>query len=79
MGACAIWLPIDSIDRMGITRPALVVESIMACRVFRRLVLSSHKARAEKSERRVHAPDSIALTTVLPYHYAPEEREANIV
>lgn len=76
MGACAILLPIDPIVRIGLTRPALVMESIMACRVFRKLVLSSHKARAEESECVL---DNIMLTTVLPSHYAPEERETNIV
>ncbi|KZP12862.1 hypothetical protein FIBSPDRAFT_1049788 [Athelia psychrophila] len=79
MGACAILLPIDPIDRVGLTRPSLAVESIMACRVFRKLVLSSNKARAEESERQVRVLDSIMLTTVLPCHYAPEERETNII
>ncbi|KZP12850.1 hypothetical protein FIBSPDRAFT_1049779 [Athelia psychrophila] len=59
MGACAILLPIASIDRVGLAQPALAFETIMACRVFRTLVLNSAKSREGRSHR-----DSIMLTTV---------------
>ncbi|KZP05993.1 hypothetical protein FIBSPDRAFT_1053761 [Athelia psychrophila] len=85
MGACAILLPINAIYRMSLTQPALTMESIMACRVFRKLVLSAHRARTKEPETKGRVPghavdtSSIMLTTVLPYQYAPEERETNIV
>lgn len=64
MGACSLTvsLPFDPAIRVGLTQPAIAIESIMACRVFRMIVRGSDLS----IEHRVRA-DSIMLTTVLPY------------
>ncbi|KZP12856.1 hypothetical protein FIBSPDRAFT_936673 [Athelia psychrophila] len=59
MGAGAVFLPVDYRSRIWLPLPGKAVEGIMACRVFRQLVLSSDKYQEGQSHR-----DSIMLTTV---------------
>ncbi|KZP15560.1 hypothetical protein FIBSPDRAFT_1048068 [Athelia psychrophila] len=62
MGACTVFMPVDSIYRMGLTQPALAIESVMACRVFRNVVLSCNQFKEG-----TYATDNILLTTIIPY------------
>ncbi|KZP33909.1 hypothetical protein FIBSPDRAFT_720346, partial [Athelia psychrophila] len=59
MGASAVFLPVDSHCRLLLPLLGKPIESIMACRVFRTLVLSSNKCQEGRGHR-----DSIILTTV---------------
>ncbi|KZP32630.1 hypothetical protein FIBSPDRAFT_944154 [Athelia psychrophila] len=59
MGASAVFLPVDSHNRLWLPLPGKAIEGIMACRVFRKLVLSSDEYQEGRSHR-----DSIMLTTV---------------
>lgn len=59
VAAFAEVLSISAVYRVGLTEPAIAIESIMACRVFRRIVLDFRKSKVEQHE-------SIVLTTMLP-------------
>lgn len=59
MGACAAVLPISFAYRVGLSEPSIAIESIMACRVFRRIALDSRKSEEGP-------PENIVLTTMLP-------------
>ncbi|KZP12853.1 hypothetical protein FIBSPDRAFT_1049781 [Athelia psychrophila] len=59
MGASAVFLPVDSHDRSWLPLLGKPIEAIMACRVFRTLVLSSNNYLEGRGHR-----DSIMLTTV---------------
>ncbi|KZP15072.1 hypothetical protein FIBSPDRAFT_896127 [Athelia psychrophila] len=60
MGALAMLFSINMIDRLGLTQPQLAVESVVACRVFRRMVLDSRKP--DRGLRQVS--ENISLTAV---------------
>ena len=71
LGACAVLLPIDPIYRVVLTEPAVAIESIMACRVFRKTVLGT-----VTSGDRPCASETIVLTTLL--HEEPDVEQSRI-
>ncbi|KZP09495.1 hypothetical protein FIBSPDRAFT_873513 [Athelia psychrophila] len=64
-----MFVPVNQIYRVGFTQPALALQSIMACRVHRRIVLGSN-SNSLKIDR--DSDHSIAMTTILPYFPDPE-------
>ncbi|KZP09497.1 hypothetical protein FIBSPDRAFT_1051796 [Athelia psychrophila] len=67
VGACAMFVPVNPIYRVSFTQPALALQSIMACRVHRRIVLGSNGLKVDRD-----SAHSIAMTTILPYFPHPE-------
>ncbi|KAF7966562.1 hypothetical protein HWV62_37861 [Athelia sp. TMB] len=64
LGASAVLLPATSVYRVALTLPAVAIESIMACRVFRRIALSARKA--EEGSYGPETTDSMVMTTLVP-------------
>ena len=66
-GACGVLFPFASVYSIALAEPAIALESIMACRVFRRVVLSS--IRSNDGTHSLHAPyeSGVMMTTILPY------------
>lgn len=62
MAACVVMSPVLSVYRLGVATPAVAIESIMVCRVFRKMILSTSGRHSGHRE-----PEAIIMTTVLPY------------
>ncbi|KAF7982998.1 hypothetical protein HWV62_24614 [Athelia sp. TMB] len=72
-GACGVLLPVASVYGLAFAEPAIALESIMACRVFRRVVRSSIRSNDDTHSLRARYESGVVLTTILPYapHDAP--------
>ncbi|KZP15511.1 hypothetical protein FIBSPDRAFT_935096 [Athelia psychrophila] len=67
VGACAMFIPVNPIYRLSFTQPSLALQSIMACRVHRRIFLGSNRLKVDHD-----SAHNIAMTTILPYFPHPE-------
>lgn len=60
MAACAAVLPIPAIYRFVLAEPAVAIESIMACRLFRKVLGST------TCDEGTYPPESNIMSTILP-------------
>ena len=63
--ACTAMFPVASSYNLVLTEPAVAIESIMACMVFRRVVLASSKSKGGLGSLRAPDDGGIVMTTIL--------------